>query len=523
MILSKNKGSGSLLLGIDLGTTGAKAVLIDVQGSVLRTARASYPLNRPREGWSEQDPEDWWKGVSKAIRDVLQNIGPERVKGLALSGQMHGSVFLDSSGDVIRPPILWNDTRTTEQCKAMRQKIGDERLRDLVGNPVLEGFTAPKLLWLRDNEPENYKRLETLLLPKDYIVFRMTGRRSTEVSDAAGSVLFNVEKRKWEDEILTRLDLSKGLLPPVLHSTDIVGNLTESAADQLGLSSDTLVIAGGADNACSAIGNGITQNGFFLVSIGSSGVVLAHTDSMHVDQEGRLHSFNHVKPNSWYLMGVMLSAGLSFRWVKSSFGKLEESASELLNIDSYDILTKEASSVSPGSEKLIFLPYLNGERTPHADADARGVFFGLTSSHEKGHLIRSVLEGVSFGLRDSFGLIAGKGITPEQVRITGGGANSELWTQILADILGQELTKTSVNEGPAFGAALLAGVGAGIYEDVDQAIDQTIRVRTVSTPTQSHRELYDGIYEIYQSLYVSLRADYKKLARLKAGQVSESG
>lgn len=513
--MSEHYGSGSLLLGIDLGTTGAKAALIDDQGWVLRTARAGYPLSRPREGWSEQDPEDWWNGVTKATRDVLHNTEPDRVKGLALSGQMHGSVFLDSSGEVIRPPILWNDTRTTEQCEAMRRLVGEDRLRELVGNPILEGFTAPKLLWLRDNEPQNYRKLDTLLLPKDYIVYRLTGRLATEVSDAAGSVLFNVEKGKWEEEILSQLDFSTDFLPPVLQSTEVVGELTERAAYTLGLSSDTLVIAGGADNACSAVGNGIARDGLFLVSIGSSGVVLAHTDSMHVDQKGRLHSFNHAKPDSWYLMGVMLSAGLSFRWVKSSFGQLEQTASDLLNIDSYDILTKEASSVPPGSEKLIFLPYLNGERTPHADADARGVFFGLTSSHKKAHLVRSVLEGVSFGLRDSFELILNKGIDPHQVRITGGGANSELWAQILADILGQELNKTSVYEGPAFGAALLAGVGADIYEDLDQAIDQTIDVRTVASPTQSNRDLYDEQYEIYQSLYGSLKTQYKKLAELK--------
>lgn len=507
-----------LMLGIDLGTSGSKAVLLEESGEVKATAKSEYGLTKPREGWAEQDPEDWWRGIRGSVRSVVEKSGvePARIETLALSGQMHGSVFLNSAGDVIRPPILWNDTRTTSQCEAMKDRIGEERLRELVGNPILEGFTAPKLLWLRDNEPENYRELDTLLLPKDYIVYRLSGERSTEVSDAAGSVLFNVREKKWEEEILAELNLEREILPPVRGSTDVVGSLTEKASDELGLPQKTLVVAGGADNACSAVGNGITREGRFLASIGSSGVVLAHTDSMHVDKKGRLHSFNHARPDSWYLMGVMLSAGLSFRWFRNSLGRLEESVSEEINGDPYDLLTKEAAEVSPGAGKLIFLPYLNGERTPHADPDARGVFFGLTDLHRKGHLVRAILEGISFGLRDSLELIKDKDIVPEEVRITGGGANSDLWTQIQADIFGYKIKKTSINEGPAFGAALLAGVGAGIYENVDEAVKETVNTRIVARPNREREQIYNQLYEIYRSLYSSLEAEYQNLAAIES-------
>lgn len=506
------------MIGIDLGTSGAKSVLLEESGEVKATAKSEYGLSRPREGWAEQDPEDWWEGIGKSVRAAMEKSGvePERVEALALSGQMHGSVFLDSRGSVIRPPILWNDTRTTSQCETIKERIGEERLRELVGNPILEGFTAPKLLWLRDNEPENYRKLDTLLLPKDYIVYRLTGKRSTEISDAAGTVLFNVKKKEWEEEVLRKLDLDGKVLPTVRESVDPVGNLTAEASDKLGLPEETLVIAGGADNACSAVGNGITQEGRLLASIGSSGVVLAHTDSMQVDEKSRLHSFNHARPDSWYLMGVMLSAGLSFRWFSRSFGKLEEAVSEGIKADSYDLLTREASTVPPGAGKLIFLPYLNGERTPHADPNARGVFFGLTDSHRKGHLVRAILEGISFGLRDSLELIKAKDIEPEEVRITGGGAKSNLWTQIQANIFGYKIKQTSINEGPAFGAALLAGVGAGIFKNVDEAIKETVNARTVARPNREKEQLYNQLYEIYKSLYSSLEEDYERLANIES-------
>ena len=505
-----------LLLGLDLGTSGTKGVLINTQGELVCKEKSSYELSRPNEGWAEQDPEDWWKAVKKVVKGLLDQItgSPAKISALALSGQMHGSVFLDSKGEVIRPPILWNDTRTTEQCDRIKQKIGEEKLLELVGNPVLEGFTAPKVLWLRANEPNNYKKLDKLLLPKDYIVYRLTGELSTEESDAAGTVLFNVKEKKWETQVTDTLGIDSDILPSVVNSTEPVGTLNSEVARELGLDDSTIVVAGGADNACSAVGNGITEEGRFLVSIGSSGVVLAHTDSMLIDPGGRLHSFNHAKRDSWYLMGVMLSAGISFDWFTENMGHLEKAVSELVDLPPYELLNQEAASVETGGSKLIFLPYLNGERTPYPDPDARGVFFGLTSSHKKGHMVRAILEGVAFGLRDSLELIKDKGIEPEEIRITGGGARSDIWSRIQADIFGHELKKVSVDEGPAFGAALLAGVGSGVYKDVNQAVRETVNVTTAAEPDEDNTRFYDKLYEVYGSLYSSLESDFRDLSRI---------
>lgn len=506
-----------LLLGLDLGTSGTKGVLINPQGDLAGKEKSNYELNRPNEGWAEQDPEDWWKAVKQVVKSLVDGVdnSSEKISAIALSGQMHGSVFLDSTRGVIRPPILWNDTRTTEQCEKIKQEIGEEKLLKLVGNPVLEGFTAPKVLWLRENEPNSYEKLDKLLLPKDYIVYRLTGEISTEESDAAGTVLFNVKDKKWETQVTDTLGVDSDILPPVINSTEPVGTLRSDVARELGLDDSTIVVAGGADNACSAVGNGITEEGRFLVSIGSSGVVLAHTDSMLIDPGGRLHSFNHAKRNSWYLMGVMLSAGISFDWFREKMGHLEKAVSELVDLPTYELLNQEAASVKPGESKLIFLPYLNGERTPYPDPDARGVFFGLTSSHEKGHIVRSILEGVAFGLRDSLELIKDKGVEPKEIRITGGGARSDIWSQIQADVFGHELKKVSVDEGPAFGAALLAGVGSGIYEDVDQAVNETVNVTTAAEPNKGNTRFYDELYEVYGSLYSSLKSDFRDLSRIE--------
>jgi len=506
-----------LLLGLDLGTSGTKGVLINTQGELAGKEKSSYELSRPNEGWAEQDPEDWWKAVKQVVRSLLDQIDDEskKISAMALSGQMHGSVFLDAKREVIRPPILWNDTRTTEQCDRIKQKIGEEKLLELVGNPVLEGFTAPKVLWLRENEPASYEKLDKLLLPKDYIVYRLTGEISTEESDAAGTVLFNVKEKKWETRVTDTLGIKPDIFPPVVNSTEPVGTLNSEVARELGLDNSTIVVAGGADNACSAVGNGITEEGRFLVSIGSSGVVLAHTDSMFVDPGGRLHSFNHAKRDSWYLMGVMLSAGISFDWFTENMGHLEKAISELVDLPAYELLNREAARVKTGESKLVFLPYLNGERTPYPDPDARGVFFGLTSSHKKGHMVRAILEGVAFGLRDSLELIQDKGIEPEEIRITGGGARSDIWSRIQADVFGHELKKVSVDEGPAFGAALLAGVGSGIYEDVDQAVTETVDVTTAAEPDEGNARFYDKLYEVYGSLYSSLKSDFRDLSRIE--------
>jgi xylulokinase len=491
----------SILLGIDLGTSGVKVLAINNAGHTLAAVNVSYPLLQPRAGWAEQNPIDWWQGVIEALNKILSNsyVSANSVSALSISGQMHGSVFLDSDNNVIRNPILWNDTRTVEQCRYITDTVGEEQLLRLVGNPALEGFTAPKLIWLRDNEPENYKKLKTLLLPKDFILYKLTGRVCTEMSDAAGTLLLDVKNRCWSEKLCTLLDIEISLLPEVLESVDLVGTLSKEAAEKTGLPEAVKVIAGGADNACSAVGNGIVEEGIVLASIGSSGVVLAHTNSMSHDPHGRIHSFTHSVPYRWYLMGVMLSAGMSMSWLKN----------ELVGRE-YDYINQEAASVRAGSEGVIFLPYLYGERTPHRDPLARGVFFGLSGVHSQKHLMRSVFEGVAFGLKDSLELIKELGITPRQIRITGGGAKSPLWRQILADVFSTEVSTMQSDEGPAFGAALLAGIGSGIFINAEQATAQTVKVGETTAPGKENSEKYASIYPRFRSLYNSLKEDFKK-------------
>ncbi|MBS3787888.1 xylulokinase [Candidatus Bipolaricaulota bacterium] len=505
------------MLGLDLGTTGVKALAINNQGEVLASHTEEYKLHHPQQGWSEQSADDWWEATVKAIKKILkkESVEGKNINGLAFSGQMHGSVFLDDEGEVIRNPILWNDTRTTKQCRKIEDKIGKERLLELVGNPALEGFTAPKVLWLRENEPENYEKLDTLLLPKDYIVYRLTGRRVTENSDAAGTILYDVENQEWSKEVCESLGIDRNLLPEVLDSVDVVDSIKDELAEEVGLPKDTPVVAGGADNACSAVGNGITEEGLFLASIGSSGVVLAHSDHMEIDFGARVHSFNHSVPDKWYLMGVMLNAGLSYRWFRDTFSSLEVQTGEFTNRDPYELLNSEAAQAPPGSGGLIYLPYLNGERTPHKDANARGTFFGFSGTHEKRHFVRSVLEGVTFGLRDSFELIKDMGVEPKQIRATGGGAKSALWRGIQADIFGQEVVTTAVDEGPAYGAALLAGTGSGVFESVENAVDECVETNSIQSPRPENERIYEDLYPVYRSLYTSLAEDYEKLAEFR--------
>ncbi|MEE9539976.1 MAG: xylulokinase [Candidatus Thorarchaeota archaeon] len=506
----------SLLLGIDLGTTGVKCLVINERGKLLAKASEEYQLYSPKPGWAEQDPNAWWDAVLKGVRHVINTdkVLPKDIEGLAVSGQMHGSVFLDKNNQVIRPPILWCDTRTEKQCREITKRVGEKRLYDLVSNFSFEGFTAPKVLWLKENEPRNYARLRTLLLPKDYIVYRMTGVLTTDVSDAAGTLLFDVRNRRWSQEMLKVLDIDGEVLPSVLESTDVVSEINEEVARATGLPKNIKVVAGGADNTCSAVGNGIIEEGLVSFSIGSSGVVFAHTDSVKQDTAGRVHAFNHSIPNKWYVMGVMLSAGLSLTWFRESFGELERSVQSLSGLDSYGILSCEASLAPAGSEGLLFLPYLNGERTPHRNAKARGVFFGISRSHKKGHFIRAIMEGVCFGLRDCLEIIEGLGIQTQQVRITGGGAKSELWRQIQADVLNKEVVTTSIDEGPAFGAALLAGVGCRVYEDVGEAVDYAVRIATGAEPIDENVGIYDALYPIFGSLYESVKGEYDMISRV---------
>lgn len=493
------------LLGLDIGTSGVKALLISVEGKIISSKTESYPLATPHSGWAEQSPYDWWEATVKVIEEVVSStpIGSTQIKGISLSGQMHSSVFLDEKMEVVRPAILWSDTRTSEQCKEIYTKVGGlNQLIDYVSNPALEGFTAPKILWLKENEPENYQKVKYILLAKDYIRYRLTGELFTEVSDAAGTLLFEVIKKRWSTGLLEKLEIDPDLLPPILNSFDLAGRITKPIAEKTGLKFGTPLVAGGADNACGAVGSGIIQEGRVMVSIGSSGVVLAQTDNPQADQEGRIHLFNHACPNSWYMMGVMLSAGMSYEWLEKKLFN---------NSLDYPKLDQLAEEIEPGSEGLLFLPYLYGERTPHNDANARGVYFGISGKHDQRHFTRSVLEGVTFALKDSLELIKDKGVKVKEIRAIGGGAKSSVWQQILADILGKEINLLNVEEGPAFGAALIAGVGVGVYGSFTEAVSGIVKVQKTIVPRIQNTEKYNQYYQLYKKLYYSLKEDFKEL------------
>ena len=502
------------LLGIDLGTTGVKVALFAADdGRTLSSAFIDYPLMHPQIGWAEQNPEDWWQATVTAIRTcmvggVRNNVQPEDVRGIGLSGQMHGVVLLDEENRVLRPSIIWADQRSEAQCLWITERVGAARLLELVSNPALPGFTAPKLLWIRDNEPEIYARARKMLLPKDYIRYRLTGKLAIEISDAAGTCLLDVKHGRWSREVLEALEIDPELLPPVVAADKVAGTITEEVAALTDLLPGVPVAGGGADNACAAVGNGVVRPGLALVSIGTSGVVLAYASTPQVDMSGpvpRVHTFNHAVPQAWYLMGVTQGAGLSLRWVRDNIGLPERALERWTGLDAYELLTKEAESIPAGSDGLLFLPYLQGERTPHLDPYARGGWIGLTASHDRRHLIRSVLEGVAFSLKDCSTIIQGQGLPIEQVRVTGGGAKSPLWRQIIADVLGVELVTTNATEGPAFGAALLAGVASGLYPSVLQACEATVRVmeRTGSRPEVER--VYAQAYETYKALYPALK------------------
>lgn len=496
------------LLGLDIGTSGVKGLLLSVGGKIITTRTENYPLSTPHSGWAEQDPEDWWQATKECIGGIIKesDVKPAEIKGISFSGQMHSSIFLDEEMEVIRPAILWSDTRTSKQCQEIYEKAGG--LKELIGyvsNPALEGFTAPKILWLRENEPENFTKVDLVLLPKDYIRYKLTGEIHMDVSDGAGTLMMDVEEKDWSDGLLAKLGLSREILPPLVDSIAVTGNITEEVAWQTGLNPETPVVAGGADNACGAVGSGIIKEGRVMASIGTSGVVVAFARKPVADQGGRIHLFNHSRPDSWYMMGVMLSAGMAFNWMK------ENLFDNQLNFKELDDL---ATDVKPGSEGLIFLPYLYGERTPHADANARGVYFGISGKHEQSHFVRSVLEGVTFGLRDSLELIKGQGVAIDEIRAIGGGAKSPIWQQILADIFGQPINLLNVEEGPAFGAALIAGVGVGEYDSFEEAEEGIIEVVDTIEPIRENIKIYNEYYTVYKNLYGSLKKDFAHLANI---------
>ncbi|MBI3961634.1 MAG: xylulokinase [Deinococcus sp.] len=497
------------LVGLDIGTTGVKGLRVNQRGKVVASASSSYPLSAPRPLWAEQDPEDWWR----ATVEVLRQLGAGEVAGLALSGQMHGLVPLDARLRVVRPAILWCDQRTARECQEITNTIGEERLLQLAANPALAGFTAPKVVWMRNNEPELYRKIRHVLLPKDYVRYRLTGELAIDASDAAGTLLFNVQLRKWSEEILEALDIDQSWLPPVLESPQIAGKITTAVAQATGLPEGMTVAAGGADNPCAAVGIGVVRRGLVSSSIGTSGTLLAHTDQPLIDPQGRVHTFCHSVPGCWYCMGVMLSAGNSLRWYRDTFAGAEREVAVNTGRDVYDLLAQEAEQAPPGCEGLVFLPYLMGERTPHKDSYARGVWFGLTGRHSRPHLVRSVLEGVALGLRDSLEILHGMGLEVREIRVIGGGARSRLWCQIQSDVFNQELAVPQVDEGPAFGAALLAGVAVGQYATVEEACSAAVRIKERVQPNSKRVKLYNQVYDLYRSLYPRLADRFKVAAQ----------
>ncbi len=496
--------SKTYLLGIDTSTTSSKALLVDESGAVVAVAASPHSLQTPKPLWSEQDPREWWEAVSASIRSVLEQAGVpgEAVTAIGLTGQMHGLVLLDEKGHVLRPAILWNDQRTQAQCDQIHARVGKERFIQISGNVALTGFTAPKILWVQQNEPEIFARARHVLLPKDYVRFKLTGEYAMDKAGAAGTVLFDLKARDWSPELLEKLGIDPAWMPPTCEGPEFTGRVTAEAAAATGLKAGTPVAAGGGDQAAQAVGVGAVETGVVALTVGTSGVVFATTPSALIEPEGRLHAFCHAVPGMWHFMGVMLSAAGSLQWYHDT----------LAPTLSFEDLLEEAAAVPAGSEGLQFLPYLSGERTPHPDPLARGAFIGLTLRHSRGHMTRAVLEGVSFGLKDSFTLIQNAGLGAiKQVRASGGGTKSALWRQIMASVLGAELVTVNTTEGAAYGAALLAGVGAGVWSDVPGACRSAVKITGSTLPDPAQAQAYHDSYALYRELYPALRSSFEKM------------
>ncbi len=543
------------LLGLDIGTSGTKTALFNEIGQTIATATYGYDLFQPKAGWAEQNPEDWWNACAEGIKEVIKKSGVNNsdIKGIGLSGQMHGLVLLDKENNLIRNSIIWCDQRTEKECEEITDKIGKQRLIEITGNPALTGFTLSKLLWVRNNEPENYKKINKVLLPKDYIRFKLTGIFATEVSDASGMQMLDINKRNWSSELLNDLQIDKQMLADVYESVVVSGHVIEEAAkltglekgapvvggagDQAagaigngivkegvistvigssgvvfastieeaakltGLEKGAPVVGGAGDQAAGAIGNGIVKEGVISTVIGSSGVVFASTDTPKFDKFGRVHTLCHAVPGKWHIMGVTQGAGLSFKWFKETFCQKEVEECKINGTNIYDVLTEKAAKSKPGANGVVYLPYLMGERTPHLDPNVKGGFFGVSLINNHDDFIRSILEGVSFSLKNCLDIIEGMNVKIEDIRVSGGGAESEVWRKILCDIFQYKLTTVKASEGPALGVAILAGVGAGVYESVEDACDKIIKGHGTITPDERVKERYEEVYSVYNSLY----------------------
>jgi len=504
----------AIVLGLDVGTSGTKAIAMDASGKLLASALVEYPLYSPKPNWAEQDPADWKRAAFEALAALAGKIDAAEVKGLGLTGQMHGSVFLDANNAVLRRALLWCDQRTAPQCAAITETVGEQKLIEMVSNPALTGFTAPKILWLRDNEPALYERVRKVLLPKDYVRFELTGEFATDVADASGTLLFDVKNRTWHKELMSLLGIDPEFMPAAYEGPEVTGTLSKEAAAKTGLPAGIPVVAGGGDQAAGGVGCGIVREGVLSASLGTSGVVFAFSKEVHTDPEGRVHTFCHSVPGKWHVMGVMLSAGGSLQWFRNTLGQSECAVAAETGRDPYEYITAAAAQAPVGCEGLLFLPYLTGERTPHKDPYAKGAFVGLSLRHSKAYMARAVMEGVAFGMRDSLEIIREMGIAVSEVRASGGGARSALWRQILADSGRAPMVTINVDEGPSYGAAILASVAAGMYATVQEACDAIIAEVDRVQPDAEDATIYDAWFEEYQAAYQALAPGFKRAAAL---------
>jgi xylulokinase len=494
-------------LGLDVGTGGSRALLVDGKGRVRYSFTAPHAdMQMLKPMWAEQDPDDWWRAGQVAIQGVLHeaHAGGADIAGVGLTGQMHGLVLLDERGEVIRPALIWCDQRSQRQVDFINAKVGAERVLRATANPVLTGFTLPKLLWVRDNEPQLFGSIRHILLPKDYLRYRLTGEFATDVSDASGTALFEVAKRRWSEEMISGLALDRETFPKSFESSEITGEISSFAAGLTGLVEGTPVVAGAGDQAASAIGNGIVKPGSVSCTIGTSGVVFAYSEKPAYDPDGRVHTFCHAIPGAWHVMAVTQGAGLSLQWFRNRFARDCE----------YDDLTAEATLAPSGAQGLFWLPYLMGERTPHLDANARAGWIGLTAKHQRADLVRAILEGVCFSQRDGLEIIAGLGARPDHIRLSGGGAKSVFWHQLFADIFGQGVTTLETQEGSAYGAALLALVGTGEYGSAAEVCSEAVHEVSAKDPQAQEVEFYDKRYAIYRSLYPALKPVFQAIAEI---------
>ncbi|MBV9073116.1 MAG: xylulokinase [Acidobacteria bacterium] len=503
------------VIGIDVGTGGTRVLIADSSGRLLASATEEHaPFASPQIGWAEQHPDDWWRAAQLAIRRALQQsaVRAEQVACVGFSGQMHGAVLLDAADQVVRPALIWCDVRTQSQCDELNRSVGSARIIQLTCNPALTNFTLTKLLWVREKEPENWARVRSVLLPKDYVRFRLTGEKAIDVADASGTLMLDVARRQWSSELLQAAKIDRALLPSLFESPEVCGQITAKAAEATGLKLGTPVVAGAGDQAAGATGMGIVSPGAVSATIGTSGVVFAATDRPALDPHGRLHTFCHAIPGRWHVMGVTQAAGLSLRWFRDQFGTRDTGKTQ----DPYELLTAEATRVPAGSDGLLWAPYLMGERTPHLDPDARAALVGITASLTRAHVVRAILEGVAFSLKDTFTIFEEMRVPVKRIRLGGGGARSELWRQIQADIYGHEVEIVEAEEGAAYGAALLAGVGAGIWPSVDVACATSVRVAKTIHPIAKNVDSLRSSYHAYRRVYPALKSIFSEQTNVRS-------